>query len=209
MREQLPAQGVNHSVTNGRGDEDLRVGEKPSTHGNQDNGGRGFHYEHYFAAGHKALEKMQRMRQRLTQESVIHNDLQRPRLQQLGGTDPDGAQARQEQTPFDLTKVREENLAEPRSFFRLHDGDFFKSRERKSSALGLTRPEPSDTPAIGSLRPAAVAQLPRCSAGWSRKPGNGSCATASTARTSRPAPPGQDRAQTTIDKPRGCPGAAR
>src|SRR5438552_10112505 len=119
MREELPPQSIEHFVTERRGDEDLRVGKQPAAQRNQDNGAGGFHDQHDFAARNHAVEETQRMRQRLIQDAVIQDQLERPGLQQLGGGDAQRAQGRQTQPAFDLTQVRQEYLAESLSSSRL------------------------------------------------------------------------------------------
>ena len=91
MGEEFAAQSINHPVAEGRSDENLGVGEKPSQHRKQHNGAGGFHQEQGFAVGHEALKKTQDVRQRLIQDGVIQDDLERPGLQEVGGDDSQGA----------------------------------------------------------------------------------------------------------------------
>ena len=128
MREQLPAQRINHFVTNGRGDEDLRVGEQPAEQRNQHHRAGSPYHQHDFAAFHHAVEKAEKMREWLIQNTMIQDQLQRPGLQQLGRGDTKGAEGRYYQTPFDLTQVRRKNLTESLSFSMVHvcpAGSFF------------------------------------------------------------------------------------
>jgi len=56
------------------------------------------------------------MRQWLLQDAVIDDDLEGPRLQQLGGRHTHGAHSGQEQTPLDPLQVGPEDLAKTRAF---------------------------------------------------------------------------------------------
>src|SRR2546425_11924446 len=109
MREQLPAQRINHFVTDGRGDEDLRVGEQPAEQRNQHNRAGSPYYQHDFAAFHHAVEKAEKMREWLIQNTMIQDQLQRPGLQQLARGDPKGAESGLYQTALGLEQGRRKN----------------------------------------------------------------------------------------------------
>ena len=116
MREQLAAQGVDHLVADGRGDEYLGVGEHPSGERDQHDGASRLHEQRDFPPRGEVLEKTQGMRKGLVQDHVIEDDLEGPRLQQLRRGGAHGARGGEEQTPFDAAQVRHEQLTESRPF---------------------------------------------------------------------------------------------
>src|SRR5204863_8815247 len=76
-------------------------------------------------------------RQRMVVNDVIEDDLQRPRLQQLRRGGPERAYGRDGQAPFDLTQMRQEDLAESRALFRHRSNSTASTcRCRRASASG-------------------------------------------------------------------------
>ena len=68
----------------------------------------------------RQVPPLQEVRQALTEDAVINDDLQRPRLQQICYAEAHGAQAGQQQAPFDLTQVRRKDLTQSRPIAMLH-----------------------------------------------------------------------------------------
>ena len=138
VREQLPAQRVDHLVADGRGDEYLEVGEQPSAQRDQHDGAGGFPQQRDFSPRGEALEKAQGMREGVAQDHVIEDDLQRPRLRQLRRGGAHGAGGGQEQAPLDPTQVRHEQLTESRPFARPHGAPrALLSRARRAAKRSL------------------------------------------------------------------------
>src|SRR2546426_1086805 len=135
MGEELSAQRIHHAVPDGRGDEDLRVREQAAPQRDRENPGRRRDQQPDFVVGDRVRQQAQGARQGIVVNDVIEDDLQGPRLQQLHRGGPHRADRRDGQAPFDLTQMRQEDLAESRACAR-HCSNSTASTCRSASASG-------------------------------------------------------------------------
>ena len=112
VREHLAPQRVHHLVADGRRDEDLEVGEQSAGERDQHDAGGRFHQQRHLAHRQHPAQRPQQGRDRLVEDDVVENDLERPRLQQLRRGRPQRAQGGEQQSPLDLAQVGDEQLAE-------------------------------------------------------------------------------------------------
>ena len=120
VREQFPAERVDHPVADRRGDEDLRVGKEPRAERDQHNGGGGPGEERRTVGGGDDVEKPQGPRQRPAQDDVVQDDLQRPGLEELHRGDAHCAGPGKEQAPPNVAQVLREHLPESPCLPRPH-----------------------------------------------------------------------------------------